>query len=111
MAAWHFADDTVPQVRRGREPVHEDDRLARPSRSGGVVVESRHTQIHEFAAHGGKMGRGWKCDKREHEQGKPLQPAAVASTNSKIALAFRDEIDILSNRPQQCAAVVVDVIV
>ena len=111
MASWHFGDDAMPEMRGSRESVHEDDGLTRAARTGGVVVESHHTQIHEFAAHVGKMDRVCRCDKRELECARTVQAAVVATRNTKITLAFRDEIDILRNRPQLRAASEVDLIV
>jgi hypothetical protein len=96
----HFPHDAVPEMRRGRESVQEDDRLARAARAGGVVVESRDTQVHKLAAHRGKMGAARRCDKRDRVRGSPAHqaaPAEIAARNLEFALAFRHENGILSN--------------
>src|ERR1019366_8557267 len=50
-----LAHDTVPQMRRSREPVQEHYRLTRSARSGGIVVQPAARDVHELTAHGGKM--------------------------------------------------------
>ena len=55
MAFRHLAHDAVPQMRRCRKPVQENHRLARAASPGGVVVESRDTEVDKLAAHRGKM--------------------------------------------------------
>jgi hypothetical protein len=64
MSRRHERDNVMPEMRRAREAVEEDHRLARASGTGGIVVEPAAGHVDEFTAHGGKMGRGPMLDKR-----------------------------------------------
>lgn len=45
---WH---QVLPEMRRGREAVDENQGLAAAARAGGEVVEARAAHVEEFAAH------------------------------------------------------------
>ena len=44
-------DQILPEMRRGREAVDENQGLAAAARAGGEVVEARAAHVEEFAAH------------------------------------------------------------
>jgi hypothetical protein len=94
----YFSHDGVPEMRRGRESMQENDRLSRAARARGVVVELRDTEIHKLAAHRGKMDAGRGGDKHAKHAVEFARPAQMGAKNSEFALAFRDENDILSRR-------------
>jgi len=99
----HFSHDAVPQMRRRREPVQENDRLARAARARGVVVESRDTQVHKLAAHRGKMDTGRDRDKHARATDNLANATQIRAKNREFALAFRDENGILSACASLCA--------
>ena len=53
IAGWNQRHDARPQERRGREPVHEQQRFTRSSGAAGVVVQPCNANIDEFAPHDG----------------------------------------------------------
>ena len=50
--------DGAPRVRRSRESVQQDDRIAATASARGVVVQAGAAHIHELAAHPGKVAYG-----------------------------------------------------
>ena len=50
---WNQRHHARPEERRGRETVHEQERLTRPSGAAGVVVQPCNANIDEFAPHDG----------------------------------------------------------
>jgi hypothetical protein len=53
ITGWNQRHDARPKERRGRESVHEQERLTRSSGAAGVVVQPFNANIDEFAPHDG----------------------------------------------------------